>query len=102
MSAFAPNAFSGAIDDLFADPNLAVTVLYQDRSIRALVRQPDRDLQFGDIAIRPAGRNDPGVGQQIADALARSNGMDAAPIDPIKGIGDHQNGRGHAPSPWKR
>jgi hypothetical protein len=54
VSAFAPNAFSGAIDDLFADPNLAVTVLYQGRSIRALVRQPDRDLQFGDIAIHAA------------------------------------------------
>jgi hypothetical protein len=68
VSAFAPNAFSGAIDDLFADPNLAVTVSYQGRSVRAgaqsmngggtavraLVRRPDRDLQFGDIAIHAA------------------------------------------------
>ena len=58
-------AFADAMDDLFADPNLAVTVLYQGRpvragaqsidggvvAVRALVRRPDRDVQFGDIAI---------------------------------------------------
>jgi hypothetical protein len=54
VSAFAPNAFSGAIDDLFADPNMAVTVTYQGCSIRALVRRPDRDVQFGDITIHAA------------------------------------------------
>ena len=50
------SAFSDAIDDLFADPNLAVTVIYQPvvgeaRSIRALIRRPDQDVQFGDIAV---------------------------------------------------
>jgi hypothetical protein len=34
-------AFSDAIDDLFADPNLAVTVLYQGRPVRALARRPE-------------------------------------------------------------
>ena len=48
------SAFTDAIDDLFADPNLAVTVLYQGHSVRALVRRPDRDVQFGDIAIHAA------------------------------------------------
>jgi hypothetical protein len=47
-------AFADAIDDLFADPNLAVTVLYQGRPVRALVRRPDRDVQFGDIVLHAA------------------------------------------------
>lgn len=52
-------AFADAIDDLFADPNLAVTVLYQQpggeaRPVRALVRRPDRDIQFGDIVLHAA------------------------------------------------
>ena len=54
MNAFAPNAFSGAMDDLFADPNMAASVTYQGRSIRALVRRPDRDVQFGGIAVHAA------------------------------------------------
>ena len=54
MNAFAPNAFSGAMDDLFADPNMAASVTYQGRSIRALVRRPDRDVQFSGIAIHTA------------------------------------------------
>ena len=50
------SAFSDAVDDLFADPNLAITVLYQPvvgevRSVRALVRRPDQDVQFGDISV---------------------------------------------------
>ena len=45
------SAFTGAIDDLFADPNMAVTVSYQGRSIRALVRRPDRDIEFSDITV---------------------------------------------------
>jgi len=44
-------AFAAAIDDLFADPNMAVTVSYQGRSIRALVRRPDRDIEFSDITV---------------------------------------------------
>jgi len=48
------SAFADAFDDLFVDPNMAVTVSYQGRSIRALVRRPDRDLEFSDIAIHTA------------------------------------------------
>ena len=49
-------AFADAIDDLFADPNLAVTVLYQQpggeaRPVRALVRRPDREMEFSDITL---------------------------------------------------
>ncbi|CAA7620581.1 hypothetical protein [Magnetospirillum sp. SS-4] len=44
-------AFAAAFDDLFADPNMAVTVSYQGRSIRALVRRPDRDIEFSDITV---------------------------------------------------
>jgi hypothetical protein len=44
-------AFADAFDDLFADPNMAVTISYQGRSIRALVRRPDRDLEFADITV---------------------------------------------------
>ncbi|EME69923.1 hypothetical protein H261_10979 [Paramagnetospirillum caucaseum] len=44
-------AFADAIDDLFADPNMAVTVSYQGRSIRALVRRPDRDIEFSDVTV---------------------------------------------------
>ena len=45
-------AFADAFDDLFADPNMAVTVSYQGRSIRALVRRPDRDIEFSDITVQ--------------------------------------------------
>ncbi len=45
------SAFADALDDLFADPNMAVTVTYQGRSIRALVRRPDRDIEFSDITV---------------------------------------------------
>lgn len=48
------SAFADAFDDLFVDPNMAVTVSYQGRSIRALVRRPDRDLEFSDITIHTA------------------------------------------------
>ncbi|CAA7618313.1 hypothetical protein [Magnetospirillum sp. SS-4] len=44
-------AFAEAIDDLFADPNMAVTVTYQGRPVRALVRRPDRDIEFSDITV---------------------------------------------------
>ncbi|WP_096700078.1 hypothetical protein [Magnetospirillum sp. 15-1] len=46
------SAFADAFDDLFADPNMAVTVTYQGRSIRALVRRPDRDIKFSDITVQ--------------------------------------------------
>ncbi len=47
-------AFADAIDDLFSDPNMAVTVSYQGRPVRALVRRPDRDLEFSDITVHTA------------------------------------------------
>lgn len=47
-------AFDAAIDDLFADPNMATTVSYQGRPVRAMVRRPDRDLEFSDITIHTA------------------------------------------------
>ncbi|OAN53032.1 hypothetical protein A6A04_15055 [Paramagnetospirillum marisnigri] len=43
------SAFADAFDDLFADPNMAVTVSYQGRPVRALVRRPDREMEFSDI-----------------------------------------------------
>jgi len=45
------NAFADAFDDLFADPNMAVTVSYQGRPVRALVRRPDREVEFSDITV---------------------------------------------------
>ncbi|MDK9720395.1 MAG: hypothetical protein OEL53_04335 [Rhodospirillales bacterium] len=51
------NAFDFAIDDLFADPNIAQTVLYRTGGIgdgvavRAIARRPDREVGFGDIAV---------------------------------------------------
>ena len=48
------SAFTDAIDDLFADPNMAVTVSYQGSPVRALVRRPDRDIEFSDITVHTA------------------------------------------------
>lgn len=45
-------AFADALDDLFADPNMAVTVSYQGSPVRALVRRPDRDIEFSDITVQ--------------------------------------------------
>jgi len=45
-------AFADAFDDLFADPNVAVTVSYQGSPVRALVRRPDRDIEFSDITVQ--------------------------------------------------
>ena len=47
-------AFADALDDLFADPNMAVTVSYQGRPVHALVRRPDRDIEFSDITVHTA------------------------------------------------
>ena len=44
-------AFADALDDLFADPNMAVTVIYQGSPVRALVRRPDRNIEFSDITV---------------------------------------------------
>jgi hypothetical protein len=46
------SAFADALDDLFADPNMAVTVSYQGRPVRALVRRPDREVEFADITVQ--------------------------------------------------
>jgi hypothetical protein len=48
------SAFDAAFDDLFADPNMAVTVSYQGSPVRALVRRPDRDIEFSDITVHTA------------------------------------------------
>lgn len=45
-------AFADALDDLFADPNIAVTVSYQGSPVHALVRRPDRDIEFSDITVQ--------------------------------------------------
>lgn len=45
------SAFADAFDDLFADPNMAVAVSYQGRPVRALVRRPDRNIDFSDITV---------------------------------------------------
>ncbi|TAN60281.1 MAG: hypothetical protein EPN20_13895 [Magnetospirillum sp.] len=44
-------AFTDALYDLFTDPNMAVTVSYQGRPVRALVRRPDREVEFSDITV---------------------------------------------------
>jgi hypothetical protein len=60
MSAFAPNAFAGAIEDLFADTNISQTAIYRvggigdGVSVRIIARQPDREIEFGDISIHTA------------------------------------------------
>ena len=46
------SAFADAFDDLFADPNIAVSVTYQGSPVRALVRRPDRDIEFSDITVQ--------------------------------------------------
>ncbi len=46
------SAFVAAIDDLFADPNMAVAVSYQGQPVRALVLRPDRDIEFSDITVQ--------------------------------------------------
>jgi len=51
------NAFAAAIDDLFANPDIAQTVLYRPGGmgdgipVRAVARRPDREVAFGDIAL---------------------------------------------------
>jgi hypothetical protein len=54
------NAFDFVIDDLFADPNIARTVLYRAGGIgdgvpvRVIARRPYRDVGFGDIGVHTA------------------------------------------------
>lgn len=57
MTAFAPNAFSGAVDDLFADPNLARLAIWRAGgggdgvAVRVIARRPDRVAEFGETRI---------------------------------------------------
>ena len=52
--------FAAAIDDLFANPDIARDVVWRPRGIgdgipvRAIVRRPDRNAEFGDIAVHMA------------------------------------------------
>ncbi|MBF0354963.1 MAG: hypothetical protein HQL43_06995 [Alphaproteobacteria bacterium] len=54
------NAFDFAIDDLFADPNIARTALYRAGGngdgipVRAIARRPDLEVGFGNIAVHTA------------------------------------------------
>lgn len=50
------NVFAQAIDDLFADPNLAAEAVYlpeggEPISVRGIARRPDRVLEFGDARL---------------------------------------------------
>ncbi|MBM3950765.1 MAG: hypothetical protein FJ311_04855 [Rhodospirillales bacterium] len=54
------NAFMGAIDDLFANPDITRTVIYRPGGtgdgipVRAIARRPDREVEFGDVAVHTA------------------------------------------------
>lgn len=48
--------FAAAIDDLFADPNLAADAVFlpegeEPVSVRVIARRPDRVLEFGDARL---------------------------------------------------
>ena len=50
------NVFAAAIDDLFADPNLAADAVFLPEggvpvSMRVIARRPDRLLEFGDARL---------------------------------------------------
>ena len=50
------NAFTTAIDDLFADPNIAVDALYapaggNPKTVRVIATRPDEIVGFGDTRI---------------------------------------------------
>ena len=54
------SAFDMAIEDLFADPNIAKPAIYRAGGngdgiyVRVIARQPDREIEFGDISIHTA------------------------------------------------
>ena len=54
------SAFDLAVEDLFADPNIAKPAIYRAGgigdgiSVRVITRQPDRDIEFGNINIHSA------------------------------------------------
>jgi hypothetical protein len=54
------SAFDLAVEDLFADPNIAKPATYRvggigdGISVRVITRQPDQEIEFGDISIHTA------------------------------------------------
>jgi hypothetical protein len=53
------NAFASAIDDLFADPNIASDAVYTPAdgdpvSVRVIARRPDEIVGFGDTRVHTA------------------------------------------------
>lgn len=54
------DAFSAAIDDLFADPNIARDAVWRPGGtgdgipVRAIARRPDRNAEFGAVAVHTA------------------------------------------------
>lgn len=52
--------FADVIDDLFADPNIARDAVWRPGGsgdgipVRAIARRPDREVEFGDIAVHAA------------------------------------------------
>ncbi len=52
--------FATAINDLFADPNIARDAVWRPGGIgdgipvRAIIRRPDRNAEFGDVAVHTA------------------------------------------------
>lgn len=54
------DAFSSAIDDLFADPNIARDAVWRPGgigdgvSVRVIARRPDRESEFGNVVVHTA------------------------------------------------
>ena len=54
------SVFASAIDDLFADPNLAREAMYRADgvgdgvTVHVIARQPDRIVEFGEVAVHSA------------------------------------------------
>jgi len=54
------DVLEAAVDDLFADPNLARDAVWRPGGIgdgipvRVITRRPDREVEFGDIAVHTA------------------------------------------------
>jgi len=54
------DAFSAAVDDLFADPNAARDAVWRPGGtgdgipVRAIARRPDREVEFGAVAVHTA------------------------------------------------
>lgn len=52
--------FADAIDDLFADPNVARDAVWRPGGtgdgipVRAIARRPDQEVEFGDVAVHTA------------------------------------------------